>query len=160
MYADDTTAFCIGNSIEEVTTKMSKMLRKINTWCIQHKLTLHSGKTKALILKRHKFIGLRIELRVGQNSIEYVHEAECLGIKFDQKLCWAPQISGVTKAYNAKIKKLISLRYLKRQILEDLYFKTIIPATTYCISIWGTCREQLFNQLENTHKSCQDYLCH
>ena len=42
MYADDTTAFCIGNSIEEVTTKMSKMLREINTWCIQHKLTLHS----------------------------------------------------------------------------------------------------------------------
>ena len=43
------------------------------------------------------------------------------------------------------------MRYLKRQILEDLYYKTIIPATTYCISIWGTCGEQLFNQLEKTH---------
>ena len=151
MYADDTTAFCIGNSIEEVTTKMSKMLIEINTWCIQHKLTLHSGKTKALILNRHKFIGPLKELGIGQNSIEYVDEAECLGIKFDQKLCWAPQISWVTKSYNAKIKKLKSMRYLKRQILEDLYYKTIIPATTYCISIWGTCGEQLFNQLEKTH---------
>ena len=72
MYADDTTAFCIGNSIEEVTTKMSKMLIEINTWCIQHKLTLHSGKTKALILNRHKFIGPLKELGIGQNSIEYV----------------------------------------------------------------------------------------
>ena len=26
------------------------------------------------------------------------------------------------------------MRYLKGQILEDIYFKTIIPATTYCIS--------------------------
>ena len=42
------------------------------------------------------------------------------------------------------------MRYLKRQILEDLYFKTIIPATTYCISIWDTCGEQLFSYLEKT----------
>ena len=122
----------------------------INTWCMQHKLSLHSGKTKALILNRYKFIGLLEELRMGQHSIEYVDEAECLGIKFGQKLCWAPQISRVTKAYNAKIKKLKSIRYLQRQILEDIIFKTIIPATTYCISIWGTCGEQLFNQLERT----------
>lgn len=130
---------------------MSKMLEEIKAWCTQNKLALHSGKTKALILNRHKFTGPLNELRVGQDSIEYVDEAECLGIKFDQKLCWAPQISRVMKSYNAKIKKLKSMRYLNRQILEDLYFKTIIPATTYCISIWGTCGEQLFNQLEKTH---------
>ena len=88
---------------------------------MQHKLTQHPGKTKTLILNRHKFIGLLKELKIGQNSKEYVEEPECLRIKFDQKLCWAPQISRVTKSYNAKIKKLKSMRYLKRQILEDLY---------------------------------------
>ena len=87
MYEDDTTAFCIWNSIEEVTTKKYIMLRELS---MQHKLKLHYGKTKALMLNRYKFVGPLNELRVGQNSIEYANETECLEIKFDPKLLGSP----------------------------------------------------------------------
>ena len=70
MCADDTTAFCIGDSIEEVTKTMSEMLKEIALGVWNTKLTLHPGKTKTLILNRHKFIGPLKELRIGQNSIE------------------------------------------------------------------------------------------
>ena len=59
------------------------------------------------------------------------------------------------KSYNAKIKKPKSMRYLSRQILEDLYFEKIVPATTFCISIWGACEGHLFSQLEIIQKRAE-----
>ena len=96
LYADDTTAYCTGNSIDEVHVSLEKMLKDIQRWCIRHKLTIHTGKTKVLLINRQKFIGPLNELKFCDTPIEYVAEAKCLGVKLDQKLSWRPQIEGKT----------------------------------------------------------------
>ena len=40
---------------------------------------------------------------------------------------------------------------LPPQVLEEIYFKTVVPGVTYCISVWGGCTALLFNKLEEIH---------
>ena len=152
LYADDTTAYCAGNSIDEVHVSLEKMLKDIQCWCTRHKLTIHTGKTKVLLINRQKFIGPLNELKFGDTPIEYVAEAKCLGVTLDQKLSWRPQINYVTKSFNAKVKRLKSMKYLQKAFLEEIYFKTIIPSVTYCLAAWGSCSESLFQEIEKIHE--------
>ena len=46
LYADDRTAFRIGNSTDEVVRKLNLLFGEIYTWCELNKLTLHTGKRK------------------------------------------------------------------------------------------------------------------
>ena len=36
-------------------------------------------------------------------------------------------------------------------MLEDIYYKTIIPSVTYCIAVWGTSSDAGFKGLEHIH---------
>eukprot|EP00112_Aurelia_sp_Birch-Aquarium-sp1_P014347 Seg309.5 transcript_id=Seg309.5/GoldUCD/mRNA.D3Y31 product="RNA-directed DNA polymerase from mobile element jockey" protein_id=Seg309.5/GoldUCD/D3Y31 len=148
MYADDTTAYCVEDSVEKLHTSMMTMIMEINNWRLKHRLTIHFGKTKALILNRHKFIGPLNEPKINNQTIDHSSQVDCLGVTLDPKLSWAPQISEVSKSFNAKVKKLKSMRYLRRNFLEDIYFKTIIPAISYNMLTWGTCSETLFDTVE------------
>ena len=36
-------------------------------------------------------------------------------------------------------------------MLENIYYKTIIPSVTYCIAVWGTSSDAGFKRLEQIH---------
>ena len=93
------------------------------------------------ILNRHKYIGPLNELKLGDQTIEYAHTSECLGVLIDSKLSWKPQIKSIRKSFSAKVKELKNLKYLSQNFLEEIYFTTEIPTVTYAIAAWGTCSE-------------------
>ena len=43
------------------------------------------------------------------------------------------------------------MRFLPVKVQEEIYFKTIIAAVTYAVTVWGTCPPALFNDLEKIH---------
>ena len=45
MYADDTTVFYIGPSVDVVCDALNRILGDVNNWCRNNKLTIHSGKS-------------------------------------------------------------------------------------------------------------------
>ena len=45
MYADDTTAFVIGDCTDDVVRKLNLLFAEICSWCISNKLTVHTGKS-------------------------------------------------------------------------------------------------------------------
>ena len=57
MFADDTTIYCIGKKVEEVTDKLNKASSELYEWFMRNQLTVHTGKTEAMILKANGFIG-------------------------------------------------------------------------------------------------------
>ena len=61
MYADDTTAHVVGNSIDEVIQKLNDVAEQIHSWCIISKLTVHTKKSKVMILRRRRLIGPLLE---------------------------------------------------------------------------------------------------
>ena len=85
MYAEDTTAYCAGRTMNEVCDDLQTMLRDIQKWCAKNRLTIQSDKTKAMVLKRHKFIGPLNKLNLGKKTIEYVRTSECLGVLIDME---------------------------------------------------------------------------
>ena len=102
MYADDTIAYCVASTINEICEDLQTMLSDIHQWCAKNRLTIRPEKTKSAILKRHKAIGPLNELNLGEQMIEYVHTSECLGVLIDSKLTWRPQFKSIRKWFGAK----------------------------------------------------------
>ena len=50
MYADDTTLYCIGDSIDVVISELDKALEELLYWCETNSLVPHPKKCEAMIL--------------------------------------------------------------------------------------------------------------
>ena len=44
--ADDSTLYCIGDTIEEVINSLNEAASEVNSWCNQNQLSIHSGKSE------------------------------------------------------------------------------------------------------------------
>ena len=55
MYADDTTLFYIGPSVDVVCDALNRILGDVHNWCRNNKLTIDSGKSEVMVLNRNSF---------------------------------------------------------------------------------------------------------
>ena len=46
---------------------------------------------------------------------------------------------------------LKKVNFLPTKMLEEIYFKTAIPTTTYAMIVWGTCTNSKFQNFESQH---------
>ena len=139
MYADDTTLFYIGPSVDVVCDALNRVLGDVHNWC-RNKLTIHSGKSEVTVLNRNSFCGPLKPVILGDRILSYVNSSVCLGVVIDSRLSWQPQITAVcTKSFSRKVKNLTQLRVLPRRVLEAIYFRSIVPRVTDGLLVWGTC---------------------
>ena len=80
MYADDTTLSVVGDNVEVVLDKLNKALASINLWCRNNKLTIHTGKSEAMILTLKPFCGPLKPVMLGNKVLDFLTETKCLGI--------------------------------------------------------------------------------
>ena len=90
-------------------------------------------------------------LRFGLSFIKFTTKTTCLGIKIDNKLTWKPQIDSVAGKFSGKLKFLKIMKNLPVKVLEEIYYKGVVPSITYCIAVWGTCPTTSFYKLESLH---------
>ena len=57
MYADDTTIYCIGRSVDEVAAALNQSLTELYAWCVRNKLTPHPKKSEYMLIHRGSFTG-------------------------------------------------------------------------------------------------------
>ena len=88
---------------------------------------------------------------MGDTVLKYVTFSDVLGVRIDNKLSWKCQVNKLCKTYSKKIGMIKRLRYLSPSLLEEIYYKTVIPQISYCMLVWGNCSDALFTQLENQH---------
>ena len=53
--------------------------------------------------------------------------------------------------YSYQIRVLRRMNHLPKRLLEENYFKTVVPQVAYCICVWGSCSVSMFNELQNLH---------
>ena len=136
MYADDTTAFVIRDTVDEAVIALNFITEDLNNWFYHNTLTIHHDKTEAMIITTSKFNGPFLPVKIGDKIITYVPKTKCLGIIIDQQLNWKQQVDAVHKSYCKKLKLLTRLSYLPKQTLEEIYFNTIIPSVVYsCLGL-------------------------
>ena len=80
MYADDTTLYCIGDSIDVVICELNKALEELLHWCKTNSLAPHPKKCEAMILHRGRFTGPLKELTLAQHTIKWVTHSRLLGV--------------------------------------------------------------------------------
>ena len=151
LFADDTTIYAIGKNTDDIHIKLQKILNEVYSWCSQNRLSIHNGKTEAMIVSRRPFVGPMQPLTCGNAVIEYKAKSDCLGLRLDNRLSWESQIKKICLSFNGKIKALKHIRFLQKHILEAIYFKTVLPSILYGLAVWGSCSPSLFNNLEEIH---------
>ena len=151
MFTEDTIMYYCGKEVEEIVDMLNMMLLDFHQWCKRNKLTVHTGKTDAILISNTPFVGPMKPFRFGNSFIQFATKTTCLGIEIDRKLNWKPQIDQVAKKFSTKFKFIEKMKRLPVKVLEDIYFKGIIPCVTYCIAVWGTCPTKSFNRLEVLH---------
>ena len=72
LYADDTTIFCIAETMDLLTNTLNNVLAELQEWCDRNLMVPHPEKCKAMIIQRQStFTGLIQALRFG-NKIHKV----------------------------------------------------------------------------------------
>ena len=57
MYADGTTAYCIGDNFDTVTKGLNLIFKQIYRWSQRNRLSIHNGKSEAMLLSIKPLIG-------------------------------------------------------------------------------------------------------
>ena len=69
----------------------------------------------------------------------------------DNQLSWHAQGDRVNISFSKKVGVLRRMSYLSKSVLEEIYFKPIIPSVTNGIVVWANCSQPLLNSLDYTH---------
>ena len=151
MFAEDTEAYCVGKTVDEVSCILQKLVNEVSKWCTNNSLSIHPDKTKIMIISKTNFTGPLQPISLNGNIIKYVSSSKCLGMIVDTKLNWKSQIDNVSSDLSSKLKKLRRIKSLPPSTLETIYFKGILPSALYGIAVWGSCAPETLQNLENVH---------
>ena len=139
MYADDTTIYCIGESVDSVSKMLNNALKELEDWSSTNHRVPHPKKCEAMMLLRGSFTGLL-------NAVQQHNKmgdprtivSRLFGVTIDNKLAWSQHIFEVKKSFVNKLNLLKRSSFLPRNILVDLYFEIILPSVSYALPIWGS----------------------
>ena len=106
MYADDTTIYCIGESVDSVSNMLNSALKELEDWSSKNRLVPHPKKCEAMILPRGSFTGPLNALTLCNHKIKWVTHARLLGVTIDNKLTWSQHIFEVKKSFVNKLNLL------------------------------------------------------
>ena len=67
MYADDTTIYCIGESVDSVTNTLNNALKELEDWSSKNNLVPLPKKGEAMMLKTRQFYRLAQRSRTVQS---------------------------------------------------------------------------------------------
>ena len=126
LYADDTMVYCISPTVDHFLSSLNKALKQILMWSNRNHLSIHPVKTEAMILRKSAFIGPLPPpppFYFGTGLINLVESTTCLGVHIDS----------VRKHFTQKVGAIKRMRAFPKKMLEEIYFKAIVPSVTYGI---------------------------
>lgn len=152
MYADDTTLFCIGDTVDIVIAELNAALKELELWCLRNQLLPHPKKCEGMLIHRGNFNGPLQSLILMNHCIRWVKHTRLLGVYIDNRLNWDYHVKALKISFANKLNMLKRSLFLPRPMLLDLYFKVIYPSIIYGITVWGglTNKEGLI-ALESLH---------
>ncbi len=152
-FADDSNFVGSARSRDELETLVNLELKKVETWFINNRLTLHPGKSRFLVHSRDKLITLKIGttniMRAGYGLQE--ESVKMLGVEIDENLDWKCQVNSVNK----KIAKGNYLLWrhgkkLNSKLKHTIYESFVRCHILYAIIVWGGASATVLKPLERT----------
>ena len=142
MYADDTTLYVSGTSLNDIQFKLQEDLIALKNWIQDNRLHLNVGKTKLMILgSKQRLRSLNndtIYIEYDGNPIERCSSIKCLGVIIDENLLFHDHVDSVCKKVFAGLAVLRRIKpFIDDYTLKLLYMCIVQSQIDYCCEIWG-----------------------
>lgn len=152
MYADDTTMYLPGKSVDVVQAGLQEDMDVVIDWCNKNKTAIHTGKSKCLLActvqKRAHLQKKDMQMRAYGKMLTNVSSLEILGVHIDSDMSWKSHIKHVC-VKGARLNGLLwrMSPYLDTDIKLLFYNSMLLSRIDYCISIWGAASKKYMNRL-------------
>lgn len=67
----------------------------------------------------------------------------------DNRLTWEMHVDHVKKSFAQKVGTLKRMKKLPIKVLDEIYFKSILPAVTYGIMVHGNCSSSIMDSINS-----------
>ena len=130
LYADDSTLLVCGKDTEEIADILSNNLNSCSDWLVDNKLSLHLGKTEAILFgsKRKLKKGNNFQVKCNDTTIKNVNNVKYLGLTLDDNMSGESIVHNILKKASCRLKFL----YRYSNILNLKSRKTLCFALIQC----------------------------
>ena len=139
IYADDTILLASGKDPNEVVTKLNGEIKKCYEWLTDNKLSMHQGKTEALIIssKRKQLKTKDITFNIDNHIITPSTEVKYLGLKLNNTLSGDEIVNNIIGKSTSRLKLLYRHKDLFNKKTRKLLTKSLILCHyDYAIAAW------------------------
>ena len=150
LYADDTIAYCQGNTVQEVQEKLQLCVSKLSEWYSNNKLSVNTNKCEVmLIASRNRVISDHLDIRINGTDLLYVTCANYLGMQIDNNLSWNQYVDKLSSNIACKLNRLRRLKgVVSCDVLSKIFLTFIQPCIDYAISVWGQTSEYNIDKIQ------------
>ena len=138
-YADDTQLYInVKKGNGDARTRLEDCIDSIRTWMASNRLKLNEKKTELLHLQSRfkKTDNQQTAMTIGNDTVTFSKSVKNLGFMFDETMKMDAQISHMSKASYAVIRKISHLRkYLDGPTTEKLVHAFLTSRLDYCNSL-------------------------
>ena len=130
LYADDSALMIAGSDPKIIAETLSNELNSCRQWLVDNKLSLHVGKTEAILFgtKRRLRKVSSFEVKCDNETIKNVNSVKYLGIQIDEDLAGESIVKEIVKKANTRLKFL----YRCKDLLNFESRKTLCSALIQC----------------------------
>lgn len=139
LYADDSALVVSGKSVITIQAQLTKELENIYNWLIDNRLSLHIGKTNAILFGSKRKLRMQPELKVMCNNQVIINKTSVsyLGLEFDSTLSFEDTGKSVIRKVNSRVKFLYrNKKFLNASSLKLLASSLILCHYDYGCSVW------------------------
>ena len=99
LFADDANIWRSGTNLRQITFHIQEDITKIEKWSLNWGFSINSDKSTA-VLFTNKRTELPINITINNQKVKIEEKLKFLGIYFDKKLTWKPQIDEMINKAN------------------------------------------------------------
>ena len=154
LFADDTTIFTTGTSVEDIAAKLNSAMSRISSWISKNGLMLNITKTMTMLIRLPSKRPPPLVVSYNDSLIDEVQVFKLLGVFVDQHLKWDHHVNHVATTVSRNVREL--MRRLSwtppQKSLSCFYYTYVIPSLNYCSLVWRSCRKsnlQRLHRLQN-----------
>ena len=149
LFADDTTIFTTGTSVEDIAAKLNSAMSRISSWMSKNGLTLNITKTKTMLIHPPSKRPPPLVVSYNDSLIDQVQVFKLLGVFVDQHLKWDHHVNHVATTVSRNVNLMRRLSWtLPQKSLLCFYYTYVIPSLNYCSLVWRLCRKSNLQRLQ------------
>ena len=161
LYADDTVINASADSPNTALKIVQNEIDDFAIWCQENKLSINTGKTKAMLFGSRNIIkNTQLKnLLLNGDRVHFVHEYTYLGAHLDSLLDFESQAKATLKIVSHKIKILSRIRaYISDEQALTIYKTKVLPYFDYadilCIGTYQRTLKKLQKQQNRALRIC------